>query len=222
MRISKLINNTLIPLRTTDTVASSLQSMRDNKVNNLPLIDFTTKKLIGEALMQDLELVKRKDTSVMMHRSELVTKVSADQHIFEAARILSRYNRQVVSVLDDNGNYLGIVSRREVLEALSVMLNLADVGSVITIELHEKDFVLGDIVRIIELEGAKILGLTVQHPDEMNDRFRISIKMNLDDLTKVNAALRRYGFVITLETRTENQDVEYLDRADEFIKFLNI
>lgn len=199
-----------------------MQSMRDNKVNNLPLIDFTTKKLIGEALMQDLELVKRKDTSVMMHRSELVTKVSADQHIFEAARILSRYNRQVVSVLDDNGNYLGIVSRREVLEALSVMLNLADVGSVITIELHEKDFVLGDIVRIIELEGAKILGLTVQHPDEMNDRFRISIKMNLDDLTKVNAALRRYGFVITLETKTENQDVEYLDRADEFIKFLNI
>jgi acetoin utilization protein AcuB len=222
MRISELINSRIIPLRTTDTVASSMQAMVEHKVNNLPLIDFTTKKLIGEALMQDLEMVKRKSTSVMMHRSELVTKVSSDQHIFEAARILSRYNRQVVSVLDQNGNYLGIVSRRDVLEALSSMLNLAEIGSVITIELGEQDFVLGDIVRIIELEGAKILGLTVQHPDDENDRYRISIKLNLDDLTKVNAALRRYGFIITLETKTENQDVEFLDRADEFIRFLNI
>lgn len=222
MRIAELINDKLIPLRTMDTVTSSMQSMLDHKVNNLPLIDFTTKKLIGEVLMQDLELVRRKDTSVMMHRSELVAKVSADQHIFEAARILSKYNRQVVSVLDQEGNYLGIVSRRDVLEALSGMLNLAERGSVITIELDEKDFVLSDIVRIIELESAKILGLTVEHPDEGNDRYRISIKLNLDDLTKVNAALRRYGYIITLETKSETSDVEFLDRADEFIRFLNI
>jgi acetoin utilization protein AcuB len=224
MRISELINNSLIPLRTTDTVASSIGSMSEHKVNNLPLIDFTTKKLIGEVLMQDLELVKRKEASVMMHRSELVTKVSAGQHVFEAARVLAKHNRQVVSVLDENGNYLGIVSRRDVLEALSGMLNLSEPGSVITIELHEKDFMLSDIVRIIELESTKILGLTVEHPGDanINDRFRVSIKLNHVDITKVKAALRRYGFIITHETQSENSDVEFLDRADEFIRFLNI
>ncbi|MFU8860510.1 MAG: HPP family protein [Cyclonatronaceae bacterium] len=222
MRISELINDKLIPLRAMDTVASSMQSMLEHKVNNLPLIDFTTKKLIGEVLMQDIETVKRKDASVMMHRSELVTKVSADQHVFEAARILAKFNRQVVSVLDHNGNYLGIVSRTDVLEALSGMLNLAETGSVITIELDEKDFVLSDIVRIIELEGGKILGLAVEHPDQINDRFRVSIKLNLGDITKVNAALRRYGYIITLETKSETSDVEFIDRADEFIRFLNI
>jgi hypothetical protein len=50
----------------------------------------------------------------------------------------------------------------------------------------------------------------------------VSLKLNTDDIDQVLHVLNRYGYVITSKTENETSDQELHDRADEFMRFLNI
>lgn len=102
------------------------------------------------------------------------------------------------------------------------IFNLSSYGSVITIELAQIDYTLSEIVRIIETENAKILGIAVQQPNEVLDSIRVSIKLNLEDSSVVSAALRRFDYVIVSEESSENMENNFSDRADELIRYLDI
>ena len=128
----------------------------------------------------------------------------------------------VLPVTDNENNFLGLVRKREVLNGLGDIFNLSSYGSVITIELAQIDYTLSEIVRIIETENAKILGIAVQQPNDVIDSIRVSIKLNLEDSSVVSAALRRFDYVIISEERSENMENNFSDRADELIRYLDI
>jgi hypothetical protein len=115
-----------------------------------------------------------------------------------------------------------MVSKVVLIDSVVKLLNLREHGSVIMIEMDARDYMLSDVIRIIEAEGARILSLTIQAPDAIQDRFRVSVKLNLDDLARVGAALRRYGYLITSESHSDWSDLELSSKADEFLRFLDI
>ncbi len=128
----------------------------------------------------------------------------------------------MLPVPDSENNFLGLVRKREVLNALNEIFNLSSYGSVLTIELAQIDYTLSDIVRIIENENAKILGVAVQQPNDEMNSIRVSVKLNLEDSSVVSAALRRFGYVIISEERSESMENNFSDRADELIRYLDI
>ncbi|HAW79059.1 MAG TPA: CBS domain-containing protein, partial [Balneola sp.] len=74
---------------------------------------------------------------------------------------------------------------------------------------------------IIETESAKILGIAVQQPNDTLNSIRVSIKLNLEDSSVVSAALRRFGYIIISEERSENMENNFSERADELIRYLD-
>jgi hypothetical protein len=90
------------------------------------------------------------------------------------------------------------------------------------IEMKAHDYMLSDVIRIIEAEGARILAMTIQAPDALNEHIRVSVKLNLDDLARVGSALRRYGYLISSESHSELTDRELSDKAEEFFRYLDI
>jgi len=216
-----IIKSNFEPLKSGDTVKESKRRMVELDVDVLPVVDNTTHKLIGQlrsdrfegadenAIVSDLDL----DEAVQVFRG---------QHIFEVARLMFQYELRIIPVVDEERTFLGIMTKQQVLEALSKMLNLTESGSVITVSLDPIDFSISELVQIIETEGAKILGVTVESPDDTKQIFEVSFKLNLRDVTRVTAALQRYGYNVLAESESTvyGEDLEH--RADELLKYIDM
>ena len=84
------------------------------------------------------------------------------------------------------------------------------------------DYSLAEIMPLIEAEGAKVLGIAVEQPNEDNSFYRVSIKLNQEDSSTVCSTLQRYGYVITSQINSTSMEQDFSDRANELIRYLNI
>lgn len=233
MLVYELIKNDLKPLQQHDTVVEAVSVMEDRSMSYYPVVD-AKGYLVGEASLSDLKEEDAKKLKKTLDSRDIPSNDLINQgqsarhflresdHILEAARTMLLLNRSFLPVVDRNENYLGTVTKVGIMDAVIRLLNLRDAGTVIMIEMNARDYMLSDVIRIIEAEGARILAMTVQAPDAMNEHFRISVKLNLDDLARVGSSLRRYGYLITSESHSELTDSELSDKADEFFRYLDI
>lgn len=102
------------------------------------------------------------------------------------------------------------------------MLNITNAGSVITVEMGKQDFTLSELVHLIEVEGAKILGLTVEQPDNDESIVEVSLKLSHKDTSAVISSLQRHGYTTSTENRHDLMQVDLTSRADELIRYLDV
>lgn len=209
------------PLEAGDTVRVAINQMEDEDVKTLPVVDKTTQKLIGQV---DYEQLLEADESALISDLEVndTIKIYEGQHIFEAARLMLQYELRLLPLVDRELTFSGVITKQQVLECISRMLNLAEIGSVITVELDPIDFSISEIVQIIETEGAKILGITVENPDSSRQKFEVSVKLNLKDLSRVTAALKRYDYAVLTESESTVYGNDLEHRADELLKYIDM
>jgi len=221
MLVNEILNTEIAPLRVTDPVSLALAKLDLLHINKFIVVD-EENKVLGMITIETLAEVVNENVLLAELPLEDVISVPKSQHLFETTRQMFAHELFVLPVADGENNFLGLVRKREVLNALGEIFNLSSYGSVITIELAQIDYTLSDIVRIIETENAKILGVAVQQPNDELDSIRVSVKLNLEDSSVVSAALRRFGYVIVSEERSENMENNFSDRADELIRYLDI
>lgn len=222
MLARETINTDITPLTAHDSVGSAAELLNKLEVNYLPVVDPASGKLIGQVSKDMLD--ERDDPSSVIGAVDLseAVKIYEHQHIFEAARLMLLHEMRFLPVVDDDWIFKGIIRKQEVLELLTSMLNLSEYGSVLTIELSRQDFTLSEIVHLIEMEGAKILGITVETPGKHKEVYEVSIKLNLQEVSRIAAALRRYGYDLLTEQGSETLGVDIETRADALIKYLDM
>lgn len=221
MIVNEILNTEITPLKVTDPVSLALAKLDLLHINKFVVIN-AENKIAGLISIETLSEVVNEDTVLSELPLEEIVSVPKSQHLFETTRQMFANELYVLPVADGENNFLGLVRKREVLNALKEIFNLSSYGSVITIELAQIDYTLSDIVRIIETENAKILGVAVQQPNDMMDSIKVSVKLNLEDSSVISAALRRFGYVIISEDRSESMESNFSDRADELIRYLDI
>ena len=222
MLVAKAINTDTRVLSTTDSKVEAREHMERIGVNNLPVVDAETHKLTGHISMEALQSVA--DNERLIGDFELVEpiKIFSNQHLFHAIRLMLEYELHLLPVIDDEWVFKGIIEKEQVLESLSKMLNLTEYGSIITVRLNHQDFTLSEVVQLIEAEGGKILGITVETPNAEKKQYEVSIKLNLQDVSRVASALRRYGYTILTEAESESTNIDLETRADELLKFMDM
>lgn len=221
MIVNEILNIEIAPLKVSDPVSLALTKLDLLHINKFVVVN-DDNKIEGMISIETLAEVVNEETPLSELPLEDIISVPNSQHLFETTRQMFANELYVLPVADADQNFLGLVRKREVLNALNEIFNLSSFGSVLTIELAQIDYTLSDIVRIIETENAKILGVAVQQPNDEMDSIRVSIKLNLEDSSVVSAALRRYGYVIISEDRSESMENNFSDRADELIRYLDI
>lgn len=221
MLVQEITNRDISPLKLDDTVGKALLRIDLLHTTKIAVVN-DEGQLIGMASLDKLVEVVDEEVPLSEIKLEEPISVPGHQHLFEASRVMLAKELYLLPVTNKNMVFSGMLKKRDVLQALGDVFNLSTYGSVITVELNQSDFTLSDIVRIIELEGAKILGVAVQQPNASNLAFRVSIKLNLEDSSVVSAALRRFGHTITSEANSEALEHNFSDRADELIRYLDI
>lgn len=221
MLVAEILNKDIAPLRLKDPVSLAITKMDLMRTHKFVVVN-EDNKVQGMINMQTLIEVADEETRLEELLLDDLVFVRQSQHLFETTRQMFSHELYVLPVIDGENHLLGLVRKREVLNALGNMFNLSSFGSVITIDLDEMDYTLTEIVRIVETEEAKILGIAVQQPSGDQSLYRVSIKLNLQDSSVVSAALRRFGYIISSEERSESMEHNFSDRADELIRYLDI
>lgn len=221
MTVYSLISSHIEPATLQTSVNDVIARMDQYVMKFYPMVNEQNGEYTGELNKADLLDVLDKSGSAFMYKNELFPAIPHQTHILDAARIFFRNGRDSITIVDDEGTYLGVLLRQRLLEELGNMLNVGEVGMVIGIELEKKDFLLSQLVRLIEQEGANILGMTLEQPSK-GKSLLVSFKLNVTDGFRISSSLKRHGYLVVSETTNPIEEQEFADRADEFLNYLNL
>ncbi|GAB3534484.1 hypothetical protein GCM10027443_21680 [Pontibacter brevis] len=222
MIAEELINQMIPPLKLYDTVDKALRWMDEFRVNELPVV--SNRKYMG--LATELSLIELHDRNQALKELELEYQdvhVMQRQHFYDVMEAAIKNRIQVVPVLDDDQEYMGIITINDTLAAFGQMSALQGQGSILVLSMPERDYSLSQISRLIEEENTKILSAYVS-PDEMDPyQIKLTLKLNTTDLSRIIATLERFEYRITAQFNDNSTDNDVgRDRLDMLLKYLDI
>ncbi len=219
--INLLINNNIPPLHKTDTVSKALKWMDEFKISDLPLID-EHGKLIGNISESFLMDSNNLEISVSELKNPLDRTFLFDtQHYIDFVRIFSTSKLSVIPVIDKQEVFVGCISAGSLVKSLHELSIFKEQGSIISLKIFEKDYMLTQIANIIEGNEAKILGMyLLTNPD--SQEIEVVLKINKNDLSGIIQTFDRYNYKISGTTSNHEYQDSLKNRFDEFMNYLNL
>jgi len=216
-----LISDVVPALKTSDTGLKALNWMEIFRISHLPIVnnrDFLG--LISDTDIYDLNMA---DEPIGNHSLSLFSPfVTSDQFIYEVIHMVARLKLTVVPVLDDQNNYLGLITMNELVQHFGDLVAVNNPGGILVLELHQNDYSLTQIAQIIESNDARILSFYVSTP-ENSMKMEIIIKTNSIDLSSITQTFERYDYHIKAAFMGEHEaETLYENRFESFMKYLNV
>jgi acetoin utilization protein AcuB len=222
MIAEELINQMIPPLKFSDPAEKALRWMEEFRVNQLPVVKgrqylgmVTEKDIIELAGVHNMTLAQIPfsfEDSYVMHY----------QHFYNVMEVAIRNKIQVVPVLDEEHDFLGVITVNDTITAFGQMSALQGQGGILVLCMPERDYSLSEISRHVESNNAKILSAYVSL-DEMDMRnIKLTLKINTTDLRHIVATLERFQYRITAQFQEGGELKNDQDRLDMLLKYLDL
>lgn len=221
MIVSELITDKIPPIKSTDMAGMALDWMNEFKISLLPIVDDAVYKgLISEENILDSPSLD-KPVSEIQYLGFDSAYVYQGQHIFEAIKLLSKFNLDLLPVLDEDNSYLGAIVLKDLLVHLDAMFAIHEPGGILVLKIPPKGYVLSEIARIAESADAKILSLYLSQAIREGGYF-VTLKLNVEDLSRVVASFERFEYTV-FETYYHTKQIDdYQRNLDALMNYLDI
>jgi acetoin utilization protein AcuB len=220
MLLRNLIKDTIPPLKTSDTARVALQWMNEFRHSNLPVIGQNGYLgLVYEADLRKLENLDLPLVSLSIPFSRLY--VNEFQHIFDVIKFAANNDFSVIPVLNEQEQYLGLITTMDVIHALSDANSMQNPGGIVLLEVEKKRYSLGEITRIVESEGAQILSSSAVVTADP-DIIEVTLKINRIDLTRILAGFYRHNFEVKASYHQSEFQHDLQSRYDAFMNYLKM
>lgn len=220
MTAKDLISNDVPPLKVNDDGKKALEWMDDFKVSHLPVIDKTS--YVGLVSDNDiLDMNSPAEKVGKLKRTLIKPFVFEYQHAYDVLKLYAALKVSVIPVLDAKEHYCGVITPTQLLNYFSTLTAAQEPGSLIILELNQRDYSLSQIAQIAESNGAKVMSLFLT-PREDSTELDVTLKINLQNALPVVQTLERFGYNVKASfSQTNNQD-NLQDRYDALMHYLNI
>ena len=219
MTAETLISDEIIPLRTSDTGEEALGMMDDFYVRHLPIVN--NKQLLG-LISQDEILNYNAVEPVGSYSLSMVRPyANGKDHIYELLRLLAEYHLTLIPVVDEEENYIGVVTLEALLMHFAQTASFSEPGSILVLEMSKRDYSLAEIARIVESESAAILSSFITTNLE-STRVDITIKINRQNIQSVIATFERYDYEIKASFNEADYVGSLQERYDALMSYLSI
>ena len=220
-----LLNQIIPPLKVSDTIGKAAKWLEEYHVGQLPVLDNREYRgLVTDADLLEFGQTEENDQLL----SDLAlgfadVHVQHDQHFYSIMEVAIQNKVQLVPVLDDQHEYIGVVTVSDTLAAFGQQPIAAGQGAVIVLSMEERDYSLATISRYIEENNAKVLSAHVAQDEHDPYRIRLTLKVNTPTLTRIVATLERFGYVITAQFNGAGElgDNEQ-ERYDALLRYLSL
>jgi len=221
MIAEELINNMIPALKLKDKAEKAVIWMEELKTNQLPVIENKQYKgLISEDIIMESNNLDSEIGNFKLIAENCY--VSEDRHLFDIIRIAQEYNSELVAIIDEKGEYLGVSRHDDTMKAFSNTITVQGPGGILVLEMRFIDYSMAEISRLVESDDAKIMGsyLSLDHGD-MNFVF-LTLKINKEDLTGIIATLERFGYKIVAKFHESINGDREKERLDNLLNFLQL
>jgi len=221
MIAEELINQMIPPLKTTDSVEKAVRWMEEFRVNQLPVVK--NRQYMG--MVSEEAIIENMDRSTPLAHVPLGFEevfVQHYQHFYTVMEVAIRNKIQVVPVLDEHQEFLGVITVNDTIAAFGQMSALQGQGGILVLNMNERDYSLSEISRHVEENNAKILSAYVS-PDELDGyKIKVTLKINTMDLNRIIATFERFNYRIIAQFHDAAELKDDQDRLDLLMKYINI
>ncbi|MEM8557023.1 MAG: CBS domain-containing protein [Bacteroidota bacterium] len=219
MTVQNLLDLTLEPLRADDAVFDALTEAVEAEVEQFPVVDAEGRLV---ALVSETQLMEHAGAMTPIGDLPAGAPVSVrpDTHSFEAALQMMRHHLDVLPVVDRDEVLLGVVRRTTLFDTLSRMLSVGDAGTIVVLEMPERDYALGQMIYAVEQNGAKVLSVASEH--EPSGIARVTLKLNVSDSSRIRAVLEQRGYRVVATFGEDQRDEELQYRVEQFMRYLDL
>ncbi|MCB2409455.1 CBS domain-containing protein [Hymenobacter sp. BT178] len=217
-----LLNQMIPPLKVSDSAGKAAKWLEEFHVSQLPVLENRLYRgLITEADLLDHEHPDEPLTNVPFGFAEV--HVQRDQHFYNIMELAIQNKLQLVPVLDDQHEYLGVVTVGDTLAAFGQLPIAAGQGSILVLSMPERDYSLTQISRYVEENNAKILSAHVAQDEHDPYKIRLTLKLNTANMARITATLERFGYIITAQFSGAGEVGENeQERFDGLLKYLSL
>lgn len=184
-------NNTYIipPIHEKISANVCVEIMMDTECFELPVLK--DNQLIGSVTLDDC--ISTKDKSIKDIISPGFLYIHHQMHLFDVLQIFKSSPKNVCAVLDQNGEWIGILTKNQIIDSLSQTLSIEQNGAILIIEMSSAQYSTNELSRIIEGEGSKVLGLWL-HKDDDSARIKVTVKINTSNVERIINGFDRFGY----------------------------
>lgn len=216
-----LINNMIPPLKPSDSIQKALEWMSSLRINQLPIAE--NGSFIG--ILTEEQVLDEDDKSILISELDIYLNdvvVKPYQHFYDIMKVASINDCELVGVINESNEYLGVVYVKDTISLFGQMSAMQGPGGILIIRLNEKDYSLQQISRLIEENNAKILSLNISNDDSSMDKIRITLKLNISEMSHVIATLERFSFEIIASFQESELQNNQKENLGLLMKYLNI
>lgn len=214
-----LISDEIIPLRTSDSGEDALERMDDYHVRHLPIVN--NRQLLGLISEEEIFDLDAQEAVGSYDLKMVHPFVKDSVHIYDTMRVLHEYRLTLVPVVDNDNNYMGVVTLHDLLKYFAESASFSEPGSIVVLEVNKHNYSLAQIARIVESENGIILNSFITSlPD--STELEITLKINRPDISRTLSSFVRFGYDI----KASFSESEYIDSLqehyDSFMAFMNV
>jgi CBS domain-containing protein len=206
-------------LKPEDSGLQALALMDDLKLKHLPVVkDGHYNCLLSE-----------KDVFGMANQEDAVDNiclyapcVREEASILDVLRIMSKDFLTLLPMVNETGEYIGAITLPALTESLNELCNASSEGALIAIEINQHEYVLSQIIWLIESNNAHVLGLFSYFVKGTGKQILL-FKIDLEDASPVLRSLERFNYKVKYHLQKQVlADEIQKKRLDELLFYLEM
>lgn len=221
MIASDLINYMIPPLKLSDEVQKAILWMEELRTSELPVVE--KGRFLGFLCEDTLFEMNGAYPKVADYNLVGTTcRVVQSQHYYDVIKTCDNNGLSHVAVLDEAESYLGVIALEEVIQAFAMTSSIKSHGGIMVLSLKQIDYSLAEISRLIESDNGKVLSSYLTDDPNDSTKVNLTIKVNLEDLSRIEATLERFGYQVVAKFNDTAKVVDEQERLDILLKYLGI
>lgn len=203
------------------SIAQALVFLKQNNLSHLPLTN-DDGQFLGCLYHQDFQEESAYECikEIIYDLEHFYLQSPTTLNVFEIYDILINNDANVLAVIDQNKQLLGIVKKQNLLNFWPSTLFLDEVGTTLVVSHHIQQYSISTISQIVEGNNAKLYGIVALQTIE--DQMHILFKKNKHNTKIILDELRRYGYQIITHHIEDDYLNDLQERSQYINKFLNI
>ncbi len=220
MDSKSLISSEFPVLSLDDSGEKALRLMSEYRVFHMPLIQRDNYL----ALISEDDILDWDTPEEPLSLAEFLTfrpAVFEGAHPYEAVRIAKEFNLSVLPVVDKQNHFSGVITIDGLFTYLTDNNAIKSEGSILVLEMEQRNYSASEIARICETNSINILSLTVKNKDEQG-LIWVTIKVNSNDIQALVSTFERFSYTIVEMFSTDFTKEDVQQNYDMLMHYINL
>jgi hypothetical protein len=169
----------------------------------------------------DMEEADPSSELIILEQYFIKAQVKTNDHFLQALRVKSKFNLDIIPVLNEKNEWEGIIKADTLLEQTSQLLGASTSGAFIVLEIPRIEYAPGQINRLVESNDCMIMQMNTM-TDPVTGMMQVVIRVNKEEVSDLIATFQRHEYNVLYYYGDEAFDNTLQNNLDHLLNYLNI